>query len=196
MRRSLSLLLLVVAITWCMAGTGPRTNVRLSGPAISAQRKFDFIERNGASAQPNRKPTEITEQELNAYLNSGAVKLPNGVHSAHLVGTEGQIAGTANVNFDEIKQGRSSSNPFLSLFNGTHDVEVHAHAMGTGGRANVDVDSVAIDGVNVPHIALEYFIDHYLKPKYAGIGMHSTFTLPDRIDTAIVGNHIVTVLQK
>jgi hypothetical protein len=196
MSRFLTLLVVLAALTSGVAQTTAQAKTRLSGPAASAQRKFEYIERNGASAHPDRKPTEVTEQELNAYLNSGAIKLPAGVHQVHLVGNEGVISGTANVNFDEVKEGRSSSNPLLSMFNGIHEVQFQAHAMGTGGHATVDVDSIALNGVNVPRMGLEFFIDHYLKPKYPGIGMHSTFALPDRIDTAIVGNHIITILQK
>jgi hypothetical protein len=183
----------VLAALLAFASTRP---LRLTGPALSMQHKLDFIETNAQRPQPNRNPTEMNEQEINAYVNSGAVKLPAGVSNVHLVGTDGSVTGTSRVDFDKVKEGRSSSNPLLSVFSGVHDVEVRVHGMGTNGRANIDVDSVSIDGVGVPRLALSFFIDHYLKPKYPGVGMHSTFVMPDRVDTAIVGDHVLTVLQK
>lgn len=169
----------------------------LSGPAASMQKKLDAIEQNGQRESPRPMTTEFTEQEVNAYLNSGAVKLPAGVHNLHLVGDEGVVVGTARVDFDEIKAGsRGSINPLLALFSGTHDIRVSAHAVGRDGTGVVDVDSVEIDGAAVPRMAIELFAEHYLKPKYPDIGTHSTFRLPARVDSATVGAHTVTVVQK
>ena len=168
----------------------------LSGPAASMDRKVDALEANAARNPPRRMSTDLTEAEINAYINSPAVKLPAGVHSPHLTGIDSNVTGTANVDFDQIKAGRSSSNPLLGLFSGTHDVKVKVRGIGTNGQVNVDVESVEIDGVSVPRMALEFFIDRYLKPKYPEIGMHSTFRMPDRIDTAVVGSHVLTLVQK
>jgi hypothetical protein len=168
----------------------------LSGPAASMDRKLDGMEANAAKNPPRRMSTELTEAEINAYVNSPAIELPAGVSNPHLTGSDGKVTGTAKVDFDQLKAGRSSSNPLLGLFSGTHDVQVQVHGIGTNGKANVDVDSVEIDGVGVPRMALSFFIDHYLKPKYPGIGMHSTFHMPARVDTAVVGNHVLTLVQK
>ncbi len=59
------------------------------------------------------------------------------------------------------------------------------------------VESVMFDGLTVPRIALEYFADRYLRPKYGNaVGMDSTFRLPSRIDTAIIGSDQVTLTQR
>ena len=193
----LGLLMTAIIATWAAAHPMQTGNTAaLSGPAASAQKKLDALQQNADSADPRPLVTTLSEAEINAYLNSSAVKLPVGVHSAHLVGSEGTLNGAARVNFDEIRAGRGSANPLLALFSGTHDVNVQAHGSGAGGRGNVDVDSVEIDGTAVPRFALEYFVDHYLKPKYPGIGMHSTFALPDRIDSATIGRHQLTLVQK
>jgi hypothetical protein len=168
----------------------------LTGPAAEMDRKIDVVEANAARNPPRRMSTDLTEAEINAYIKSPAVKLPSGVRNPQLTGLDSKVTGTAQVDFDQIKEGRSSSNPLLGLFSGTHDVKVQVHGIGTNGQANIDVDSVEIDGVGVPRMALEFFIDHYLKPKYPGIGMHSTFKMPDRIDTAVVGRHVLTLVQK
>jgi len=100
------------------------------------------------------------------------------------------------VDFDEIRAGQRSSNPLLSIFSGTHNVRVEADATGSGGKGKVHVRTVSIDGIDVPRIALEYFINKYLKPKYPNIGIDSEFELPEKIDMAIVGYHKLTVTQK
>ena len=71
-----------------------------------------------------------------------------------------------------------------------------AHAYGTRGEGIVHVDSVSIDGVEVPSFVLQLFVDKYLKPKYPNVGIDSRFALPARIDTATVGLHKVSVTQK
>jgi hypothetical protein len=53
-----------------------------------------------------------------------------------------------------------------------------------------------LDGVEVPRIALEYFADRFLRPKYgSAVGLDSTFHLPARIDSASLGTDQVTISQ-
>jgi hypothetical protein len=167
------------------------------GEAVaSAQRKIDHIEANGKLAHPDPAPTVFSEQEINAYIASGKIQLPDGVQSVHLVGVDGTVTGTSRVDFDKIKTGGRSSNPLLSVFSGTHDVEVQAHASGSGGTGVVRVDSVMIDGAEIPHFLLELFVEKYLKPKYPEVGMDTRVALPDKIDAATIGTHKLTVVQK
>jgi hypothetical protein len=187
------LLTAIMAMGISLAWSSP---VSESEAAASAQRKVDHIEANGALAKPNPAPTEFTEQEINAYIASGKIQLPDGVKSVHLVGVDGTVTGTAHVDFDQIKAGSKSSNPLLSMFSGVHDVEVQAHAQGSGGTGTVHVDSVILDGAEIPHFLLELFVEKYLQPKYPDVGMDTRVALPDKIDTATIGKHILTVVQK
>jgi hypothetical protein len=111
-------------------------------------------------------------------------------------GQSGVLTGVATIDFDEIRAGQRSSNPLLSLFSGIHNARVEADGAGSGGVAKVHVRSVSIDGIDVPRIALEFFLSKYITPKYPNVGMDSTFNLPDRIDLAIIGYHKLTVTQK
>jgi hypothetical protein len=167
-----------------------------SSPATSMQKKLAFIESNAKSNPPSRHPTILAEQEINAYFASNEVELPDGVKSVRFSEQPGVITGNARVDFDQIKSGRSSYNPLLAMFSGTHDIVVIAHAHGTGGRGYVHADSVSLDGVSIPRFVLQLFVDRYLHPKYPDIGLDSEFELPDRIDTATVGQHQVTITQK
>jgi hypothetical protein len=167
-----------------------------SAATTSAQRKIDHLEANGALEHPDPAPTEFTEQEINAYIASGKIQLPDGVQSVHLAGIDGTVTGTAHVDFDRVKTGSRSSNPLLSIFSGVHDVEVQAHAQGSAGTGTVHVDSVVLDGAEIPHFLLQLFVEKYLLPKYPDIGLDSRFALSDRIDTATIGKHLLTITQK
>jgi hypothetical protein len=84
----------------------------------------------------------------------------------------------------------------LSLFTGIHDVVVTAQASGSGGKGTVIVDKVWFDGTEIPRFVVQMFVEKYLAPRYPGVGMESKFPLPDRIDSAVIGSHVLTVIQK
>jgi hypothetical protein len=167
-----------------------------STQVASAERKLEQLERNGGQTQPDPSPTEFTEQEVNAYFASGHIKLPAGVQSVIFQGQPQIVVGTSRVDFDQVKAGRNSYNPLLSVFSGVHDVVVTTHAYGARGEGVVHVDSVSIDGIEVPKFVLELFVEKYLKPRYPNIGIDSRFPLPARVESAIVGLHKVSLTQK
>jgi hypothetical protein len=164
--------------------------------AQSLQVKLDRIQKNSERSTPDQTPTVMTEEEINDYIAAGGIVLPQGVKKLRLQGVTGVVTGFLNVDFDEIRAGQTSTNPLLSLFNGRHDVRVEADAAGSAHQGRVHVREVAIDGYTVPRIALEYFVSKYITPKYPDIGLDSKFQLPDKIDTATVGYHKLTVTQK
>ena len=176
-----------------LASTGTTSN---SGDLKSMEQKLRRLESNGRSPHPDAAPTVFTEQEVNAYLASDHVRLPAGVQSVKLEGKPGTVTGKARVDFDRVRQGVRSSNPLLSMFRGVHDIVVVAHAHGTGGNGYVQVDSVSIDDIEVPRFVLQLFVEEFLQPKYPQLGLDSQFRLPDRIDTAIVGSHELTLTQR
>ena len=164
--------------------------------ADSAQQKLDYIVSNGQAARPDQTPTVLTEDEINDYFASGRVILPQGVKKVTFRGQSGVVTTLAVIDFDQIKQGQHTSNPLLSIFNGTHNVNIEADAVGAGGKGKVHVRTVTIDGIDVPRMALEYFVNKYIKPKYPNLGIDSEFQLPNKVDTATVGYHKLRVTQK
>jgi hypothetical protein len=166
---------------------------RLAG---SMQAKLDHIERNGERAHPDQAPTVMSEEEINDYFASGRVKMPQGVKKVRLRGRSGVVDAFLTVDFDEIRQQQRSMNPLLGVFSGTHEVAVEADAVGAAGQGKVHVRTVSMDDVQVPRVALEFFVEKYITSKYPNIGMDSHFPLPDKIDSARVGYHKLTVVQK
>jgi hypothetical protein len=167
-----------------------------SRPADRTADKLDYIHRNGQKSHPDQRPTQLTEDEVNAYFASGRVKLPAGVDSVRLTGEPGAITGKSRVDFDKIKSGPGNSNPLLSFFSGVHNIVVNAEAYGSNYQGHVHVNSVLIDGIEVPHFALELFVEKYVTSKYPGVALDSTFRLPSKIETATVGSHVLTVVQR
>lgn len=191
--KTISITTVFLICTVCIAGLQDGSQHRL---ADSLQRKLDYIHRNGRVAHPDQTPTVMTEEEINDYFAAGRVKLPQGVKKVTFQGQSGVLTGIAIIDFDEIRAGQHSSNPLLSLFSGTHVVRAETDAAAAGGQGKVHVRIVSIDGIDVPRMALEYFLSKYVTPKYPNVGMDSVFQLPDRIDLAIIGYHKLTVTQK
>jgi hypothetical protein len=160
----------------------------------SAETKLDKVARHQSGTA---QTTQFSADELSAYVNEGGVALPNGVENVKFSSTPRTIVAVTKVDFDKITAGKSSMNPLMILFNGVHDVTVTADAQAAGGTANVNIQSVQIDGVNVPRAALEYFVSKYITPKYGeNVGMNNTFKLPANIDTAVVGQNTLTLTQR
>jgi hypothetical protein len=184
----------IVLLLCCMCVAAQRGSTHRL--ADSMQRKLNHIEQNAKLAHPDQTPTVMTEEEINDYFAAGRVKLPQGVKKVSFQGQSGILTTLATIDFDEIRAGQRSSNPLLSIFSGTHNVRVESDAAANGGVAKVHIRTVSIDGVEVPRMALEYFINKYLKPKYPNVGIDSTFQLPDKIDLATINYHKLTVTQK
>ncbi len=160
------------------------------------EQKIAHLKQNAARPHPDPKPTEITQDEANAYFAEGGVKMPKGVSDLKLTATPGIIDGHAKVDFDAITEKARSKNPLLAVFTGIHDVHVIAKANGTGGTGTITVQLVELDGIEIPQFVLQLFVERYLKSKYPNVGLTSTFKLPLRIDTASVGTGKVALVQK
>jgi hypothetical protein len=164
--------------------------------ADSFQRKLDHIEQNAAKDSPDERPTVVTEAEVNAYFAQRRLKLPDGVKLVKFDLQPGIVNALTRVDFDEITKSRRSWNPLLALFTGVHDAQVIAHAHGSAGRVQVHVDSVLLDGVNVPRVALQLFIEKFVNPKFPAVRLDGDYKLPAKIDTVNIGTHESIVTQR
>ncbi len=165
-------------------------------PKASMEEKLAYLQKNSQQPRPKPRPVQFTEQEINAFIAGGGLKLPAGVESLRFEGSPGVITTYAKVDFDGVRAGSRSMNPLLSIFSGLHDVVAVAHGEATHGQASIHIDSVSLDGVEVPNFALALFAQKFIQPKHPELGIDSRFALPDRIDNAAVGAHVLTVQQK
>lgn len=163
----------------------------------SAEEKFAKLTANAEQPRPDPRPTVIADAELNAYLNEGGVKLPQGVDRVKFSNKPGVVTATARVDFDTLTAGRRSRSIWMMLFSGTHDVSATADAKAERGVGEVHVQSMELDGFEVPRPALEFLVERFIKPKYGdSVGLDSRFKMPARIDRATVGNGSLTLVQK
>lgn len=160
------------------------------------QQKLDALHSNSLRERPDPRPTVFTEQEINAFIAAGGLKLPAGVESLRFAGQPGVVTTFAKVDFDKVRAGSRSMNPLLAVFSGVHDVVAVAHGSAAHGEATVHIDSVALDDVEVPNFALAMFAAKFITPQHPNLGMDSHFALPERIDSATVGSHVLTAQQK
>ena len=167
-----------------------------SPEAQSFQNKLDQIERNASANPVQRRSIQINANEVNAWFREGGYKLPQGVEKVVFSSIPETIQADATVDFDAVKEGKRNLNPLLSVFSGVHDVQVTAKASADNGTGHVSIETVSIDGVSVPRLALEMFVSKYLKPKYPNVGLDNDFKMPDRIDTATVGNNNALLTQR
>ena len=164
--------------------------------ADSMQRKIDVIEVNSRRTPPRAATTEFTESEINAYFAERRLKIPEGVRSVTFQLAPGEVDAVTQVDFDQFTKGRTETNPLLMLFSGTHDVAVKAKAEGEGGMAHVSVQSVAIDGIPVPRMALQLFLERYVQPKYPNVKLDGDYALPAHIHTVTIAQDKGVVTQK
>jgi hypothetical protein len=174
---------------------------KFSSPTAAAdsfQQKVQHIQTNAHQAEPDPKPTDFSEEEINAYFAERRLaKMPEGVKSVRFELAPENVTAYTTIDFDELRRERKSNNPLLALFTGQHDVVVLAQAQPTApGRVRVMVQSVEIDGVSVPKMALELFIDRFVRPKYPTVGLDNEYTLPARITTAEIRQNVGVIVQK
>jgi hypothetical protein len=174
----------------------PASANHFSAAAQRFQSKLDFLERNGNSNRVQRHSTQINADEVNAWFREGGYKLPQGIEKVIFHSQPDTIQADTTVDFDAVKEGKRNLNPLLSVFSGVHEVQITATGSAQNGRGQVNVQTVSIDGVGVPHLALEMFVKKYLTPKYPNVGLENNFEMPDRIDTATIGNDNALLTQK
>lgn len=193
---ALAVLFSLAAISQPQARTAFRDPPASRDRAAECERKLQYIRGNGSAPQPDTRPTVLTEDEINACFAAGAVPLPSGVRKVTFAGAPGVVTAYARVDFEQITASQRSVNPLLQLLTGVHDIVAVADADGAGGVAVIRVRSVSLDGANIPRVALEYFLDRFVKPKHPEIGLDTRFRMPYRIDRAQVGAHTLTLRQK
>ena len=165
--------------------------------ADSFEKKLHFVQQNAQADPPVSTPTRFEQPEINAYFSERRLKMPEGVQTVRFELSNGQVEAVTRVDFEQLRKSRPNMNPLLAIFDGVHDCDVMAFTESAGpGRVRVRVDSVAIDGMKVPKMALQMFIKHYVNPKYPNVSLDGEYQLPARIDSAEITSGVGTIIQK
>lgn len=180
-----------------LVGVAVAQNTAQQSPEyLSANKKISAMVAFESNPAPGGRITVLTDPEINAYFAEGGIKWSDGVSDVKIDDQPAVINGSAQVDFDKITAKNRSTSPWLVLFSGVHTVRVTAQAAAIKGRATIKVQSVWLDGLEIPRPALEFFVQKYLQPKYPEADLDTVFGMPDRIDSAIVGDRQITFTQR
>jgi hypothetical protein len=157
----------------------------------AARQKLDQIETG--SLRPGSRVT-LTPQELDAFV---AHEAPAGVRNPHLDLPSAEIAtGTALIDFGKLRRAQGHSPGWLmsKLLDGERPVSVTARIRSSGGHATVDVQRVAISGLEVDGQMLDFLIQNFLLALYPDAAVGRPFELGHRIEKLEVARGSVGVV--
>jgi hypothetical protein len=168
-----------------------------AGDYASIKSKFAQIQK-----QKLRPGTRIalTQGELNAYVQRELPQVaPPGIRNP-VVTLEGDNTATGKARIDFVKlrnaQGKPPGLILRTLLGGEHEIAVTATVRSSGGKATVDVKSVAIEGIPVSGSALDFLIENYLIPNYPDAKVGRPFELKYRIDRIEVARNAAYVVTR
>jgi hypothetical protein len=145
----------------------------------SIKQKFELIEsdrlRSGARV-------ELTAAELNAYATREA---PAGVRNPQIrLAADGQATGTALVDFGKLRRAQGYQPGWLmsKLLDGERSVSVTARIRSGGGQATVNVESIAVSGIELDGRTLDFLIQNFVLVLYPDAMVGRPFQLSHHID--------------
>ena len=151
------------------------------------QAKMALIAQNEANSGKAAARTEITETELNAYLQYEAGdRIPAGVKEPRVsLRDRGGLAGTATVDLAVVGKGRKSGgmlDPF-SYLSGVLPVAMNGVLSTKSGIATFTLESASVSGVPMPAWMLQEIVSYYTKSDAApnGVEIDKPFALPSGI---------------
>ena len=156
--------------------------------AASAASKFQRI-LDSSDRGESFGTLRLNEVEINSYIHyEMAQEIPAGVSNVALKLQPGRTHGTAEVDFDRLRDGmRTPPNPLIALFlRGVHELGVQGSVSGANGSGEFRLESVTLDNISLPEPVVEYLIDHYLRTRYSGVAINQPFSLPFSIEQLVV----------
>lgn len=190
-------LLLLLGLTGLLSAKGVKRPPSSRELADRFEHKLAHLRENAAAPRRDPAPTVFPEDEINAYFAERRLRMPEGVKSVHFTLGDGQVTAATTVDFQQLRRDRPDSNPLLAIFDGIHDCVVVAHATDShDGEVRVTVESVTLDGMRIPKIALKMFIERFVNPKYPNVGLDKVYRLPAHIDSAVITAGQGTIIQK
>ncbi|HEY1206574.1 MAG: hypothetical protein ABSH46_08720 [Bryobacteraceae bacterium] len=148
----------------------------------SAQRKIDLIQHDRV---PRGSVVVLSTDELNLYVrNQIAGTFRQGIRGARLDLGAGRVTGSAYIDFPKLRQAMGKPLGWLMswLLAGERRVQVDAHIRSSGGRAEVDLDRVAVSGFSISGGALDYLIRNFVWPYYPAATIGRPFLLAHHVD--------------
>lgn len=181
---------LVIVATCAIAAT--------SSGALAVRQKIDRFE---ADEVPPNSKVFFGAAELNQY----AVELMreeagDGLRNPRLTLGTNRAEGKATVDFAKLQTDKGKPPGMLLglLLRGEHDLEVRVKSTSGGGKAQVDVEEVSIDGFVIRGRTLDLLIEYYLNPRVPDVKIGRPFDLKhgvDRFEAAPEGVSVYTATK-
>jgi hypothetical protein len=152
--------------------------------ADSFSRKIAVIEeRHRQQKAKKSQPVQVTQGELNSYLNlSYADELPKGVTNVEVRFGSGRIEAKGYVDVDQVKGSVPSSSSWgpLSLLSGQVPIELSGKLVNEDGFGTVELDSAYVASIRVPVSLVEQMVASSTKSEKHpdGYDLHAPFRLP------------------
>jgi hypothetical protein len=156
----------VLAVAACaVAGSArPQAQSPPSGPSVAAAeslaRKLTSIEARKRQKVTKPGTVEVTEHELNSYLNLKlAEDMPTGISDVQVSMQRERLQATGQVDLDklDVKKGASPFSP-LNLLSGKVPVLLRGRLQSLDGFGNVQIEEVQLATIPVPVSVLERLI--------------------------------------
>ena len=144
----------------------------------SVKRKFTDIEEG--RLRPGTRVV-MTPAELDAYATREA---PPGVRNPRVELHSGVARGDALIDFGKVRRAQGYRPGWLmsKLLDGERPVSVTARIRSGNGQATVDVESVAISGIQIDGRTLDFLIQNFLLAMYPTAAVGRPFELGHRIE--------------
>ena len=152
--------------------------------ADSLSRKLAVIEeRHNQQKARKSAPVQVTQGELNSYLNlSYASELPRGVSNVEVRFGSGRIEAKGYVDVDQVKGSVPSSSSWgaLSFLTGQVPIELSGKLVNQDGFGTVELESAYVASIRVPVTVVEQMVASSTKSEKhpEGYDIHSPFRLP------------------
>jgi hypothetical protein len=165
------------------------------------ERKIEEITKNAAIEPVRSKRTQMSELEVNSYLNFNLRdKIPRGLTNPQItIAGDGQLAGRVFVDIDEFKRQRSSAGILdpLNYISGQVPVTARGVLRTREGKGQFQLGSAEILGVPLPKPILQELVTFFSRtPENPnGFNIDAPFNLPAKIREVVVNRGEAVVVQ-
>jgi hypothetical protein len=152
--------------------------------ADSMSRKLAVIEERHKQQKARKsQPLQVTQGELNSYLNlSYADELPKGLSNVEVRFGSGRIEAKGYVDVDQVRGSVPSSSSWgaLSFLSGQVPIELSGKLVNQDGFGTVELDSAYVAAIRVPVSVVEQMVASSTKSEKhpEGYDLHAPFRLP------------------
>jgi hypothetical protein len=177
---------LVIALGSVVLSSASSSGAAARADADALRQKFLQIATNGLADSPEPRQTAVTDEEVNAYIQSlPAEELPQGLRDPQVnILPDGRLSGRATVDLDALRAA-SPKDSAVALLPLSGKVPVEAiGVLRTGqGVGAFTLESLTVSGVVVPKSMLQELVAAYSRSDTApdGLNLEAPFRLPAKI---------------